>query len=108
MDQVFATLVANVADIERDGRGEIMLVARFRQRYLVFLFCISLILETIQSGASSRTKHGGAYFLAVYGSIEDLMAAPEPYESLGPPFLGGSAQTVTFVLPMFEALEKSI
>ena len=28
----------------------------------------------IQSGASSRAKHGGAYFSAVYGSIEDPMA----------------------------------
>ena len=33
----------------------------------------------LQSGASSRAKHGGAYFSAVYGSIEDPMAAPGPY-----------------------------
>ena len=45
----------------------------------------------VQSGASSRAKHGGAYFSAVYGSIEDPMAAPGPCENLGPPFLGGSA-----------------
>ena len=57
----------------------------------------------IQSGASSQAKHGGAYFLAVYGSIEDLLAAPGPYENLGPPFLGGSAQPVTFVLPLTHA-----
>ena len=50
----------------------------------------------LQSGASSQAKHGGAYFSAVYESIEDPMAAPGPYENLGPPFLGGSAQPVTF------------
>ena len=38
--------------------------------------------EKVQSGASSRAKHGGAYFSAVYGSIEDPMAAPGPYENL--------------------------
>ena len=43
----------------------------------------------VQFGASSRAKHGGAYFSAVYGSIEDRMAAPGPYENLEPPFLGG-------------------
>ena len=30
----------------------------------------------LQSGASSLAKHGGAYFSAVYGSIEDPVAAP--------------------------------
>ena len=30
----------------------------------------------IQSGASSLAKHGGAYFSAVYGSIQDPIAAP--------------------------------
>ena len=30
----------------------------------------------VQSGASSLAKHGGAYFSVVYGSIEDLVAAP--------------------------------
>ena len=54
----------------------------------------------IQSGASSQAKHGGAYFSAVYGSIEDPLAAPGQYEDLEPPFLGGSAQPVTFVLPL--------
>ena len=57
----------------------------------------------VQSGASSQAKHGGAYFSAVYGSIEDPLAAPGPYENLGPPFLGGSAQPVTFVLPLTHA-----
>ena len=32
----------------------------------------------VQSGASSLAKHGGAYFSAVYGSIEDPVAAPGP------------------------------
>ena len=56
--------------------------------------------KQIQSGASSQAKHGGAYFSAVYGSIEDPLAAPGQYEDLEPPFLGGSAQPVTFVLPL--------
>ena len=54
----------------------------------------------LQSGVSSHPKHGGAYFSAVYGSIEDPLAAPGQYENLEPPFLGGSAQPVTFVLPL--------
>ena len=52
---------------------------------------------------SSQAKHGEAYFLAVFGSIKDLLAAPGPYENLGPPFLGGSAQPVTLVLPLTHA-----
>ena len=32
--------------------------------------------QKLQSGASSRAKHGGAYFSAVYGSIQDPIAAP--------------------------------
>ena len=32
----------------------------------------------IQSGASSPAKHGVPYFSAVYGSIEDPVAAPGP------------------------------
>ena len=30
----------------------------------------------LQSGASSLAKHGGAYFSAVYGFIQDPIAAP--------------------------------
>ena len=33
-------------------------------------------LGQIQSGASSLAKHGGAYFSAVYGFIQDPIAAP--------------------------------
>ena len=62
----------------------------------------------VQLSKSSRAKHGGAYFSAVYGSIEDPMAAPGPYENLGPPFLGGSAQPVTFVLPLTHAHTASV
>ena len=35
----------------------------------------------LQSGASSLAKHGGAYFSAVCGSIQDPIAAPGPYEN---------------------------
>ena len=41
--------------------------------------CISFSL--LQSGASSLAKHGGAYFSVVYGSIQDPIAAPGPYEN---------------------------
>ena len=37
----------------------------------------------VQSGASSPAKHGDAYFSAVYGSIQDPIAAPGPYETQG-------------------------
>ena len=42
------------------------------------------IFYFIQSGASSLAKHGGAYFSAVYGSIQDPIAAPGPYETQEP------------------------
>ena len=35
----------------------------------------------LQSGRSSLAKHGGAYFLAVYGFMKDPIAAPGPYEN---------------------------
>ena len=35
----------------------------------------------IQSGVSSLAKHGGAYFSAVCGSIQDPIAASGPYEN---------------------------
>ena len=38
----------------------------------------------LQSGASSLAKHGGAYFSAVYRSIQDPIAAPGPYENQEP------------------------
>ena len=38
----------------------------------------SSCLPPLQSGASSLAKHGVAYFSAVYGSIEDPVAAPGP------------------------------
>ena len=38
-------------------------------------------LYQVQSGASSQAKHGGAYFPAVRGSIEDPIAVPGRHES---------------------------
>ena len=37
----------------------------------------------VQSGASSQAKHGGAYFSAVRGSIEDPIAVPGRHEVPG-------------------------
>ena len=42
---------------------------------------ITLEQNWLQSGASSLAKHGGAYFSAVCGSIQDPIAAPGPYEN---------------------------
>ena len=44
------------------------------------LDCLGTLL---QSGASSPAKHGDAYFSVVYGSIQDPIAAPGPYETQG-------------------------
>ena len=41
-------------------------------------------LLNVQSGASGLAKHGGAYFSAIYGSIQDPIAAPGPYENQEP------------------------
>ena len=41
------------------------------------------ILFLVQSGASSPAKHG-VYFSVVYGSIQDPIAAPGPYENQEP------------------------
>ena len=41
----------------------------------------SYIVQDVQSGRSSLAKHGGAYFLAVYGFMKDPIAAPGPYEN---------------------------
>ena len=62
------------------------------------------ITTVLQSGASSQAKHGGAYFLAVYGSIKDPMAAtgPGPNETLEPSKLVGIA-----IAPMFFQLQKN-
>ena len=43
-----------------------------------FYFCdnIQFLGFLLQSDASSPAKHGGAYFSAVYGFIQDPIAAP--------------------------------
>ena len=47
---------------------------------VVIVLLLSLELPTIkdvlQSGASSRAKHGGAYFSAVRGSMKHPIAVP--------------------------------
>ena len=40
------------------------------------LYTVCSVLFLVQSGASSRAKHGGAYFSAVRGSIKDPIAVP--------------------------------
>ena len=55
------------------------------------------VFNELQSGASSRAKHGGAYFSAVRGSIKDPIAVPGRHEVTGVWKLVGSAQPITFV-----------
>ena len=44
-------------------------------------WCFVEVVNKVQSGRSSLAKHGGAYFSAIYGSIEDPIAVPGPYEN---------------------------
>ena len=44
----------------------------------IFLFSIAF---SIQSGRSSPARHGDAYFLDIYGFMEDPIAATGPYEN---------------------------
>ena len=44
------------------------------------MYLILIILNKVQSGASSRAKIGGAYFSDVTGFIQDPNAVPGPCE----------------------------
>ena len=46
------------------------------QVFNIWGICYLAIRYLLQSGASSLAKHGGAYFSAVYGSLQDPIAAP--------------------------------
>ena len=50
--------------------------SEFRNRGIKGGLLLRVVQKFIQSGASSLAKHGGAYFSAVYGSIQDPIAAP--------------------------------
>ena len=41
-------------------------------------------IARLQSGLSSRAKHGGTVFSAISGSIKDLTTVPGSYNHLGP------------------------
>ena len=51
----------------------------------------------IQSGLSSRAKHGGTVFSAVSGSIKDLTTVPGFCNHLGPPNLINFAPALVFL-----------
>ena len=51
----------------------------------------------IQSGLSSRAKHGGTVFSAVSGSIKDLTTVPGFCNHLGPPNLINFAPALCFL-----------
>ena len=54
-------------------------------------------LYKLQSGLSSRAKHGGPVFLAVSGSIKDLATVPGSCNHLGPPNLMTFAPAFVFL-----------
>ena len=49
-----------------------------------FLKSQQLTFGLLQSGLSSRAKHGGTVFSAISGSIKDLTTVPGSYNHLGP------------------------
>merc|ERR1711963_663343 len=51
----------------------------------------------LQSGLSSRAKHGGTVFSAVSGSINDLTTVPGSCNHLGPPNLITFAPALVFL-----------
>ena len=51
----------------------------------------------LQSGLSSRAKHGGTVFSAVSGSIKDLTTVPGFCNHLGPPNLINFAPALVFL-----------
>ena len=54
-------------------------------------------LALIQSGLSSRAKHGGTVFSAISGSIKDLTTVPGFCNHLGPPNLINFAPALVFL-----------
>ena len=58
---------------------------------------IKTISFPIQSGLSSRAKHGGPVFSAVSGSIKDLATVPGSCNHLGPPNLMTFAPAFVFL-----------
>ena len=53
--------------------------------------------SNIQSGLSSRAKHGGTVFSAISGSIKDLTTVPGFCNHLGPPNLINFAPALVFL-----------
>ena len=69
----------NLDDEPTNGEDDVVYII------LISLFrCASISSTYVQSGASSLAKHGGAYFSAVCGSIQDPIAAPGAYENQEP------------------------
>ena len=51
------------------------------ERFLCFV--LADLFDLLQSGASSRAKHGGAYFSVVRRPIKDPIAVPGGHEVTG-------------------------
>ena len=61
----------------------------------VYLYAVNI--QKLQSGLSSRAKHGGTVFSAVSGSIKDLTTVPGFCNHLGPPNLINFAPALVFL-----------
>ena len=77
-----------------------MTIAHFDMKNKLFLeekIMKMKIGEKLQSGLSSRAKHGGTVFSAVSGSIKDLTTVPGFCNHLGPPNLINFAPALVFL-----------
>ena len=66
-------------------------------RPFLLFSCVKSVSGHIQSGLSSRAKHGGTVFSAVSGSIKDLTTVPGFCNHLGPPNLINFAPALVFL-----------
>ena len=62
----------------------------------------------VQSGASSLAKHGGAYFSAVYGFIQDPIAAPGLFDIQVRQILVGIASAPTLFTTSTKHLQNTM
>ena len=87
--------------VQKDGGQGLnnAMVWKSREVFRVRIFILCLVSQSafgfnnkhnikkykqLQSGLSSRAKHGGTVFSAVSGSIKDLATVPGSYNRLGP------------------------
>ena len=106
--EVALTLPQNCSGFLQEARSATLIVLRqaLLVRTIVQLWvqlwhedvCFTIFAKTnkLQSGLSSRAKHGGPVFSAVSASIRDLTTVPGSCNHLGPPNLMTFAQALVF------------